>query len=104
MAHSGRKKLDPRIRALIENGIQLHQRSLLVIVGDHGRDQARGLARPAPAPSSPPTIAPICPWISVSHRLLDTTERLEAAVEGGIAIAYSLIFSLRLACALLIHL
>lgn len=37
---SGRKKVDPRIRALIENGIQLHHRSLFVIVGDHGRDQA----------------------------------------------------------------
>jgi N-acetyltransferase 10 len=34
-----RKKIDDRIRYLIENGIQLNQRSMFVIVGDRGRDQ-----------------------------------------------------------------
>ncbi|PAA81997.1 hypothetical protein BOX15_Mlig012688g11, partial [Macrostomum lignano] len=33
------KKLDPRIKALIENGIRDHHRSMFVIVGDKGRDQ-----------------------------------------------------------------
>ncbi len=34
-----KKKIDNRIRVLIENGIQLFHRSLIVIVGDKGRDQ-----------------------------------------------------------------
>jgi len=34
-----RKKLDPRIRALIENGVKTRHRSLFVIVGDRARDQ-----------------------------------------------------------------
>ncbi|XP_067850129.1 RNA cytidine acetyltransferase [Heptranchias perlo] len=34
-----RKKLDNRIRVLIENGVMQRQRTLFVIVGDHGRDQ-----------------------------------------------------------------
>ena len=33
------KKVDNRIRVLIENGVQKKQRSLFVIVGDKGRDQ-----------------------------------------------------------------
>jgi hypothetical protein len=37
-----RKKVDQRIRTLVENGVKLHQRSMFVIVGDRGRDQARG--------------------------------------------------------------
>lgn len=36
-----RKKIDNRIRLLIENGVKLHHRSLFVIVGDKGRDQVR---------------------------------------------------------------
>ena len=36
-----RKKVDQRIRTLVENGVKLHQRSMFVIVGDRGRDQAR---------------------------------------------------------------
>lgn len=36
-----RKKVDGRIRTLIENSIKAHQRSLVVLVGDHGRDQVR---------------------------------------------------------------
>lgn len=36
-----RKKVDHRIRTLVENGVKLRQRSLFVIVGDRGRDQAR---------------------------------------------------------------
>jgi N-acetyltransferase 10 len=34
-----RKKIDDRIRYLMENGIHLNQRSMFVIVGDRGRDQ-----------------------------------------------------------------
>lgn len=35
------KKIDNRIRVLIENGVQLRHRSLFFIVGDKGRDQVR---------------------------------------------------------------
>jgi hypothetical protein len=34
-----KKKIDNRIRVLIENGIKTFQRSLIVVVGDKGRDQ-----------------------------------------------------------------
>jgi N-acetyltransferase 10 len=34
-----KKKIDNRIRVLIENGIQSFHRSLIVVVGDKGRDQ-----------------------------------------------------------------
>ncbi|MBN3307810.1 NAT10 acetyltransferase, partial [Amia calva] len=34
-----RKKVDNRIRVQIENGVALKQRTLFVVVGDHGRDQ-----------------------------------------------------------------
>src|SRR5690242_4642628 len=34
-----RKKVDARIRTLVENGVKLGQRSMFVIVGDKGRDQ-----------------------------------------------------------------
>ena len=33
------KKIDNRIRVLIENGVQLRHRSLVFLVGDKGRDQ-----------------------------------------------------------------
>jgi N-acetyltransferase 10 len=33
------KKIDNRLRTLIENGVALRYRSLFVVVGDHGRDQ-----------------------------------------------------------------
>ena len=33
------KKLDNRLRILIENGVQRKHRSMFVIVGDKGRDQ-----------------------------------------------------------------
>ena len=36
-----RKKVDNRIRVLIENGISLRQRTMFVIVGDKGRDQVK---------------------------------------------------------------
>lgn len=36
-----RKKVDSRIRTLVENGVKLNHRSLFVIVGDKGRDQVR---------------------------------------------------------------
>lgn len=35
-----KKKIDNRIRVMIENGVNTNQRSLFVIVGDKGRDQA----------------------------------------------------------------
>lgn len=34
-----RKKVDPRIRMMIENGVKSKQRTMFVIVGDKGRDQ-----------------------------------------------------------------
>ena len=34
-----RKKIDNRIRVMIENGVAKNERSMFVIVGDHGRDQ-----------------------------------------------------------------
>ena len=36
-----RKKVDNRIRALIENGVSLRQRSMFVVVGDKSRDQVK---------------------------------------------------------------
>ncbi len=36
-----RKKIDARIRTLIENCVKLRQRGLMVIIGDKGRDQVR---------------------------------------------------------------
>jgi N-acetyltransferase 10 len=38
-----RKKLDDRIRTLIERGVVTNQRSILVLVGDHGKDQVPNL-------------------------------------------------------------
>ena len=38
-----RKKVDARVRTLIENGVKLRHRSLFVIVGDGGRDQVVNL-------------------------------------------------------------
>jgi len=38
-----RKKVDSRIRTLVENCVALRQRSLFVIVGDKGRDQVVNL-------------------------------------------------------------
>lgn len=39
MASMQRKKIDNRIRVLIENGVQEKFRSFFVIVGDRGKDQ-----------------------------------------------------------------
>ena len=36
-----RKKIDNRIRVLIENGVALGHRTMFVVVGDKGRDQVR---------------------------------------------------------------
>lgn len=38
-----RKKIDSRIRTLVENCVQTRHRSLFVIVGDKGRDQVVNL-------------------------------------------------------------
>ena len=35
-----RKKIDNRLRILVENGVAKKHRSLVVVVGDHGKDQA----------------------------------------------------------------
>lgn len=36
-----KKKIDNRIRVMIENGVKMKHRTLFVIVGDKGRDQVR---------------------------------------------------------------
>lgn len=38
-----KKKVDERIRTLIENGVKTRTRSFFVIVGDRGKDQAVNL-------------------------------------------------------------
>ncbi|XP_024376532.1 RNA cytidine acetyltransferase 1 isoform X1 [Physcomitrium patens] len=38
-----RKKVDPRIRMMIENGVKSKQRTMFVVVGDKGRDQVVNL-------------------------------------------------------------
>ncbi|CAM6032806.1 unnamed protein product [Sphagnum compactum] len=38
-----RKKVDARIRTLVENGVKTRQRSMFVVVGDKGRDQVVNL-------------------------------------------------------------
>ena len=38
-----RKKIDNRIRTLVENGVQQHHRTFFVLVGDRGRDQVVNL-------------------------------------------------------------
>lgn len=37
------KKIDSRIRTLIENGVKLNQRTLMIIIGDNGKDQVASL-------------------------------------------------------------
>lgn len=38
-----KKKVDERVRTLIENGVKSRTRSLFVIVGDRGKDQVANL-------------------------------------------------------------
>ena len=38
-----KKKVDHRIRTLIENGMKTNQRSVFLIVGDRGKDQVVNL-------------------------------------------------------------
>ncbi len=38
-----KKKIDSRVRTLIENGVALRQRTFFVLVGDKGRDQVVNL-------------------------------------------------------------
>ena len=38
-----RKRLDERVRTLLENGVKTGERSMLVLVGDHGKDQVPNL-------------------------------------------------------------
>lgn len=41
----GRKKIDNRLRILVENGVAKKHRSLVVVVGDHGKDQVHNTHR-----------------------------------------------------------
>ncbi len=43
MSGTVRKKIDPRIRTLVENCVKLRQRGMFVIIGDRGRDQVVNL-------------------------------------------------------------
>lgn len=38
-----KKKVDPRVRGLIENGVRKNHRSLFILVGDHGKDQVENI-------------------------------------------------------------
>ena len=38
-----RKKVDSRVRTLIENGVKTRTRSFIVLVGDRGKDQVPNL-------------------------------------------------------------
>ena len=40
---TSKKKVDSRVRTLIENAVKTQHRSLFVIVGDHGKDQVVNL-------------------------------------------------------------
>ena len=40
-----RKKLDERVRNLLERGVVKNERSILVLVGDHGKDQVPNLVQ-----------------------------------------------------------
>ena len=49
-----KKKVDARVRILVENGVKERKRTFFVLVGDRGRDQVRPrvqfcLSRPAAA-------------------------------------------------------
>ena len=38
-----KKRVDPRVRGLIENGVRKNHRSLFILVGDHGKDQVENI-------------------------------------------------------------
>ena len=38
-----KKKVDPRVKGLIEHGVRKGQRSMFILVGDHGKDQVENL-------------------------------------------------------------
>jgi N-acetyltransferase 10 len=38
-----KKKLDPRLRGLIEHSVRTNHRSMLLLVGDHGKDQVENI-------------------------------------------------------------
>lgn len=40
-----KKKIDNRIRVMIENGVKMKHRTMFVVVGDKGRDQVKNLCR-----------------------------------------------------------
>lgn len=43
-----KKKVDSRIRTLIENGVAQRHRSFIVLVGDKGKDQVRAFLASLP--------------------------------------------------------
>ncbi len=57
-----KKKVDSRIRTLIENGVAQRHRSFIVLVGDKGKDQVRAflasLASHSRAQQHPPSHRP----------------------------------------------
>ena len=42
-----KKKIDSRVRTLIENGIKQRHRTMFVLVGDKGREQVRRISAEA---------------------------------------------------------
>jgi N-acetyltransferase 10 len=40
-----KKRVDPRVRGLIEHGVRKNHRSLFILVGDHGKDQVENIHR-----------------------------------------------------------
>ena len=38
-----KKRVDPRVKGLIEYGVRKNHRSMFVLVGDHGKDQVENL-------------------------------------------------------------
>jgi N-acetyltransferase 10 len=38
-----KKKVDPRVRGLIEHSVRKNHRSLFILVGDHGKDQVENI-------------------------------------------------------------
>lgn len=67
------KKVDNRIRTLVENGVSLGHRSLFVVVGDHGRDQVRTVCTPiAEIPLKPVywAVVVLSPSLDAKHGLM----------------------------------
>lgn len=57
-----RKRLDERVRTLLERGIQTGERNMLVLVGDHGKDQVPNLHYLLTKASSSSASRPTVTW------------------------------------------